>query len=817
MDIKSKDLLETYTQEYMPSAHSTQFFSIRNRALFTNMLIREMITDPRISYGLYLIKGPIVSNAKFEVECESAEIKEYLASSVERFWRNSASRALKSVEWGFSGSEVLYRIKDGRIHFDTLKDLDPHDVSPVRNKGELVGIYVRNNRDDRYSRTVSGQNATYLGGPKAFWHIHWRERSPWWGVSRLFGAHIPYWEKWSEGGYRDIRRLWYHKNAFQGGTMYHPPGTMRDDNNIVRSVKDIAREIVEKVRSGGVLTLPNMPAGDGGQRAWEFIPPMANATPEGLLEYGQAIDTEILEAMGIPPEVIESGGNQGFGSSTGRQVPQEAFYAILNELVQWLVTDFENQVLRPLVEVNFGKEYDFDIFPLPLGESPMEEMPNESTGENQYLDNEGDAKSQDEIDQEEGDRYEKSRSKTLKTFQMADSETSTTSGNWVTIGGRAVSGKKHVGGFPVKLSKDGTIIAGGPRSLHGKHVSDTKDFFNKDKRGERAKQNSGHRTPFHTKHNLPDPNTRLGQALKEYAGDDYEEQARFHDLVKEAHQEHKEKVQDFKLRYNSPDFNKKFYKGADISKAKESAEAVGLQYTPEMQKLVEDNADRVKDTRDLKRLFQSAASMRNKDVKGQSKTSDIDYVSKVLTKRESRNQEKSWSTVSKNLAETLDMDKGDVESAANDLYDRVYKSAKDREDVKATLRKLFGTNATKQTKAEDRDMEDSGIIASALEHLDKDVLVAAGFELESVDSYHGTTVAVAQSEHNASLARELVSEGKQRIPAKTDDEFLGMLFEELTGGDTEEREIDDPEILNAAAKRWHDLVAEGDTSFDFGF
>lgn len=50
-------------------------------------------------------------------------------------------------------------------------------------------------------------------------------------------------------------------------------------------------------------------------------------------------------------------------------------------------------------------------------------------------------------------------------------------GDWITIGGKQEGDKQHAGGFPVKLDKDGNIIAGGPKGLRGKHVSQVKDHF----------------------------------------------------------------------------------------------------------------------------------------------------------------------------------------------------------------------------------------------------------------------------------------------------------------------------------------------------
>ncbi len=53
--------------------------------------------------------------------------------------------------------------------------------------------------------------------------------------------------------------------------------------------------------------------------------------------------------------------------------------------------------------------------------------------------------------------------------------------HWITIGGKSKDGGEHVGGFPVKLDKDGNIIAGGPAGLRGTHVSKAGGYF-KEKR-----------------------------------------------------------------------------------------------------------------------------------------------------------------------------------------------------------------------------------------------------------------------------------------------------------------------------------------------
>lgn len=336
----------------------------QNRPVFRPFVIREMLTDPRIVFGLWLIKGPILSNAKFTVNSESAEIQSYVEKTLTAFWRTSAPRVLKGIEWGYSGCEVLYEEEEGYIQFVRCKDFDSPDVQIVSNEGDLAGLLVKSNEGGRI----------FLGGPKALHFVHLREKHPWYGQSRLFGAHVPWWEKWSDGGYRDIRRLWFYKNSFEGGTMYHPSGTVRLKTGDIVSNKDLARDIIEKKRSGAVITLPNTPSGDGAnQRAWEYIPPEPIPVPQGLLEYGQALDTEILEGLGIPSEVIQAAGETGFGSSSGRQIPQLAFFSVLQEILQALISDVDEQIIRPLVDLNFDEPPTsiYEVYPEPLTDTAV--------------------------------------------------------------------------------------------------------------------------------------------------------------------------------------------------------------------------------------------------------------------------------------------------------------------------------------------------------------------------------------------------------------------------------------------------------------
>ncbi|HUT88735.1 MAG TPA: hypothetical protein VMY37_04520 [Thermoguttaceae bacterium] len=352
------------TAEYVPTLYHSGWSGLRRRMPPFNLhQVDEMLTDARVEFGLRLIKGPVLSKSRFFIDCNNPEVKEFLKNTVVRFWRTSAARALKALEWGFSCSEVMYRPQKGRLEYETLKDLHSLDCRAITQQGKFLGATVQH---------VPGRGRQKVGlvVPKVLWHIHAREKHPWYGRSRLQAAYLPWVEMWSDGGYRDARTLWYHRNAFDSGTMRHPQGMIKIDENRQVPAKDLAREIMEKKKTGGVLTLPNTQSQGPGIYDWTYEPPNAPAPPAELLEYGENLRDEIAEGMGVPPEIIRA---EGTGAYAGRQIPMDAFYAMLQEIVYWLMFDVDQQVLRPLVEVNFGPEIEYEVIPFGILRPSAEE------------------------------------------------------------------------------------------------------------------------------------------------------------------------------------------------------------------------------------------------------------------------------------------------------------------------------------------------------------------------------------------------------------------------------------------------------------
>jgi hypothetical protein len=404
-------------EDYIPNIHGAYPYYSRRMPMFNQFIIHHMLLDSRVMFGLMLIKGPIKTQGKFQVVIEGEEdqgedddgfefnnsskpeegngngkpdfnkekkkssfdqlsqdvdieaVKKFIMKQVELFWMNGADIALRAIEWGYSCSEVMYeRDEDGDPTYKELKGYESPNCKVITKQGRRTGFVVDNHFGYGDGADRDGRRAVYIGGPKGFHHVHWREYHPHYGKSRLAGAYMPWIEMMSIGGFRDIRRLWYQKNAYDGGTLYHPQGYVLLPDGRQVHFKDMAQQIMEKSATGGVKTFPST-TDQNGNRNWEYIAPSGNSPPTGLRDYGQDLRIEILEAMGIPYEVIENSGSEGFGSSSGRQIPEAAFYSTLQEVLRWCIYDFQCQVVDPLVQIKFGKKIPFMILPHKLQSS----------------------------------------------------------------------------------------------------------------------------------------------------------------------------------------------------------------------------------------------------------------------------------------------------------------------------------------------------------------------------------------------------------------------------------------------------------------
>ncbi|MCI0333543.1 MAG: 2'-5' RNA ligase family protein [Planctomycetes bacterium] len=348
---------------------------------FTFLTIRCMLLDPTIRLGLAMRAAPLCSpqwaykqDGSEEwtsgIQADDPILAAFVLRQLKRLWQDAAE-ILRAQVWGWSACEVMYRhVKPGEgdaarhfIEIDRLLPRHANDARLLLCEGEPVQV--------RFLRIQEApQGHVDLPFPKAFLHNHAPEPGQHYGMSILQGAYSPWSDKWLNGGALDVRRLFMHKDAYRGKKIFYPNDSYEVEGKGTIHARDIARENVEKAKSGAVETYPSDVDANGNPK-WRVEESQVASNPQHILNYPKDLDTEMLRGMEVPDDIFTADADST-GAWAGKKVPLEGFYTGLDLWLTRLIRDVKCQVLDHLVAMNFGEGRWYDICAKPLGEQAME-------------------------------------------------------------------------------------------------------------------------------------------------------------------------------------------------------------------------------------------------------------------------------------------------------------------------------------------------------------------------------------------------------------------------------------------------------------
>ncbi len=539
---QKQELGQSKSDEYVPASPGTASAMVHweDRPMFSVINAEMMLLDPKVTLGLAVRNG-LVKQGEVEVEGGHPRIRDFVAHQFERIWRIAAGKLLTSKQIGFAAFEPLYQMDrekfPGKWIFSGLRDFHPRDVRPLVAEGRVVGFTLRG--VNRQAGAIGPTPAdAQLWEPKSLWLTYRDRYNTHFGQPLLEHAYAPWWEKWQKGGFRKLLTLRMMKDAWVGDVIRYPSKkkfTLPGGGEI--SHRDIAREIVELRASGGSIVLPS-DKDENHDFYFDYTPPQSIEGSTSLSDWGDRLDDEILEGIEVAKEVIEAAAS-GSGFS-GRSIPFIALCALLQEEFDEIIQQIDAQILRPLVRINFAVEPSYTIRGKSLVETISKIMgggeqaaagPTPGDSQNMFrmqaasrpqvgggatatgllamsadLDLPARASNKDRLRPRQmrqpfggtvgGVYYAPGEWIAADTLRFADDEelddvrppyrprvwqlSDTPSGqHWITIGGRAVGDKKHVGGFPVLIDGEGKIVGGGPAAIRGDHVSNAKANFDK--------------------------------------------------------------------------------------------------------------------------------------------------------------------------------------------------------------------------------------------------------------------------------------------------------------------------------------------------
>jgi len=187
------------------------------------------------------------------------------------------------------------------------------------------------------------------------------------GCALLARAYPAWFEKWMPGGAKRTLRLRMIKDAYIGDIVWYPPDQRfeRPDGSTI-TYRDLAREIVESRASGGAITLPLL-LDSGGRKLLDYTPPQGVPGYTQIFKWKSDLDLEIWKALEVPPEIIQAS-TSGSGFS-GRWIPFAVALSAVHQELAELIRCLDRDILRPIAQLNFGRECQFQIRPRSLVET----------------------------------------------------------------------------------------------------------------------------------------------------------------------------------------------------------------------------------------------------------------------------------------------------------------------------------------------------------------------------------------------------------------------------------------------------------------
>lgn len=291
-------------------------------------------------------------------------VAQFVLALAHKLWRECVPHLQETgYPYGWAAGEHVYVEVNGQMTWSHMKDFHPNDCFVLTCDFVPVGIRVRN------VRTVNAINKPcdlwYASGAipaKACWYAHKARFGHFYGRSQLTGA----WRPWRRLGWRDgveqVIDAAIYRGGYAGPVVKHPPESMQTNKSGVpatdtahrRDARDVARQMVEYAKAGAGFTMSSAqytPAQGGGSK-WSIDWPTQVMDVMPLVKAANYVEDQIFYGIGVPPELIRASGT-GSGYS-GRNIPREAFLGSQQHIADAFLKMLVEQVIRPLVLLNFG-------------------------------------------------------------------------------------------------------------------------------------------------------------------------------------------------------------------------------------------------------------------------------------------------------------------------------------------------------------------------------------------------------------------------------------------------------------------------------
>ena len=354
--------------EYGVMVDPTQFYKSWEYKLFL------MRNDPTIALLRQLWIAPILS-AGWSVEAQDDvpdNVVEFATEEMDRIHEDIIPQAgLGCLDWGWAPFEKVYTLRsDGLLGIGKLKSLLQQMTIILSNErtGEFEGLSQADTWQDNGQMMSIDQSAPspmmpVLDLDHALLFNFDVIGTNWYGQAPMRAAEGPFDASVQVDSTKAKLNL---RIAGEHWVIYYPVGVTEQPDGSTLDNSVLAGKIMEQMLNNGSATLPNeirselnILNGDAGSdeyQSWriELLSANSDATGNYYIEQNRYNDNLKARALGFPERAVFEG---QFGTKAEAEVHADLAVQGLEKRSQQLTQCVSLQVLKPLIEFNFGAEW----------------------------------------------------------------------------------------------------------------------------------------------------------------------------------------------------------------------------------------------------------------------------------------------------------------------------------------------------------------------------------------------------------------------------------------------------------------------------
>jgi hypothetical protein len=302
---------------------------------------KRMRRDPQIALGLAAIKAPVMNATRdgaWWIEGGSNEVRDAVTELIRPLVRPLIRSCLNAVEFGHQAHEKVWDVDGGHYIYRKLKDLEPGSFELYADEhGRYAGL-----RQPHMAEPIPAEKTFVMTLNKEWGNLY--------GRGRLDAAYEPWY--WSTIIYMFANR--YFERKGDPVVKAHAPSEMRVDANTgaEENTLDQLNAQIGSLRSSGSFALPDE-RDEHGNRRWDVEYLLDDQRGDMFKSYLEHLDAKKLRALFVPERSLTQDG--AVGSQAAARQYADTFLLMEAGLLQDIVGQVNEFVIRPLVEVNFGQ------------------------------------------------------------------------------------------------------------------------------------------------------------------------------------------------------------------------------------------------------------------------------------------------------------------------------------------------------------------------------------------------------------------------------------------------------------------------------